>query len=301
MADLKKPTYKSRNNTKSLERPFIFIHLPKTGGTTLSIIARRNEKPWSFKQFWNFIKRTDVPTLAQYRTGTIYGHFGYGAHLLFKNKTKATYITFMRDPIDRVISHYYYHKTERNDPNYEFASKHTLEEWVQLSKHAINKQTQLISGLVTHPANNYSLEIAIQHLNNFGFIGLTEKFDESLFLMKYYLGWDLLTYVTRKQTRMKPKTSEIPKNTIELIKKANWMDIILYDLAKKKFQNQIDNLHIENIDQKLEVFRKQNPKQSESQSIPASRTRFAPNNITTSFKSTIHLSPPRPTGSTKHT
>jgi len=234
MADLKKPTYKSRNNTKSLERPFIFIHLPKTGGTTLSIIARRNEKPWSFKQFWNFIKRTDVPTLAQYRTGTIYGHFGYGAHLLFKNKTKATYITFMRDPIDRVISHYYYHKTERNDPNYEFASKHTLEEWVQLSKHAINKQTQLISGLVTHPANNYSLEIAIQHLNNFGFIGLTEKFDESLFLMKYYLGWDLLTYVTRKQTRMKPKTSEIPKNTIELIKKANWMDIILYDLAKKK-------------------------------------------------------------------
>lgn len=35
----------------------------------------------------------------------------------------------LREPVARVLSHYFYHKTEVRDPNHKVASEMTLDEW----------------------------------------------------------------------------------------------------------------------------------------------------------------------------
>ncbi len=35
----------------------------------------------------------------------------------------------LREPVNRVLSHYFYHKTEVRDPNHKVASEMSLNEW----------------------------------------------------------------------------------------------------------------------------------------------------------------------------
>jgi hypothetical protein len=84
--------------------------------------------------------------------------------------------------------------------------------------------------------------MAKEHLRRFGFVGLTERFDDSLVLMKHFLGWTKLKYFTRKQTRDKPSRDAIDQRVLWLIEEHNWMDMELYRLAQELFQAQIDRI-----------------------------------------------------------
>ncbi len=80
------------------------------------------------------------------------------------------------------------------------------------------------------------------HLQRFGFVGLTERFDESIVMMKHFLGWRKLRYFVRKQTRDRPSMDKVDPASLQLIRECNKFDLELYEFAQELFQRQIDEL-----------------------------------------------------------
>lgn len=240
-----------RNNSISFLSPSLL------GGTTWGLLARRNEDLYRFKQFWYHISKADLSFLPRYENGTVFGHFRYGTHLFFPNTTWS-YITMLRNPVERVLSHYYYHLTEPKDPNHMLAKSMSLEQWINSSKNAHNRQVQFIAGLVYEEPTRETLEIAKHHLERFGFVGLTERFDDTVVLLKYYLGWTKLKYFVRKQTREKPGKDKIEQRVLDLIRSHNSLDMELYELAVKMFDKQVEFLKAKgvNLDKEFDDYKK---------------------------------------------
>ncbi len=138
----------------------------------------------------------------------------------------------LRDPIERVISHYYYFKHVLNN---KLANEYSLEEFSKLDRFS-NMQTHYITG------DDPNLEKAINNLKTFAFFGITEMFKESLFLMKNTFGWETIDYSRGNVNNKKLKKESIPKETIEQIEKANLIDIQLYQWAKENLKNRIETL-----------------------------------------------------------
>jgi len=92
------------------------------------------------------------------------------------------------------------------------------------------------------PAPNDILEIAKANLREyFSLVGISERFDESLILLKRVLGWrtkDIL-YVRQNVIRDRPSKGSIDSDILKVIEQHNELDIQLYEFAKQMFEERI--------------------------------------------------------------
>jgi len=227
---------RSGNITVPIQKPFLFLHVPKTAGSTLSAVFKRNEKPSKFLHTWAQPKYNDMARVAL--KDTVFGHFRYGLHFYFNRN--CTYMTVLREPIDRVVSHYYYHRQHKKDPGHIFAMNHTFDEWIRLSPAGNNDQTRSLSGIRSEfNISKKTLDMAMHHLRRMAIVGLTEEYHETLMLLKYIAGFTIVKYRPVNKGVKRPKVDDVPEATIELIKKHNWADIELYKLGKEIFEKQL--------------------------------------------------------------
>ena len=100
-----------------------------------------------------------------------------------------------------------------------------------------NGQTRYIAGDYTTPygqCNETMLAKAKHNIDTmFLFIGITEKFDESLILLHHYLGWRKIYYTNKNVT--KDKVVALTNWDVELIHKRNIFDIALYEYVSELF------------------------------------------------------------------
>jgi hypothetical protein len=94
------------------DRKLVFLHLPKTGGTTLlhhfsAAFAEAEICPERFSA----LDRIPPETLATYRFFS--GHFNYEQVRLIPGRTFV--VTVLRDPIERILSTYYFWKRHPAD------------------------------------------------------------------------------------------------------------------------------------------------------------------------------------------
>src|SRR5438093_10480389 len=82
---------------------------------------------------------------------------------------------------------------------------------------------------------------AKEYLQYISLVELTERFEESLALMKLRFGWQLESYSSFNVTRTRPKTRDLLQSTLDLIAERNRFDIELYECAAKLFAQAIDN------------------------------------------------------------
>ena len=125
-----------------------------------------------------------------------------------------------------------------------------------------NAQTKLIAGLNTtalkEEVSEKTLITAKENIDKYFIVsGLTERFDESILLMKNELGWSYPTYVKKNVTKKKEKKSEISDEIKQLIIERNQYDIALYNYVTEKFDKTIDE-NKEFMEKELKKFRLKN-------------------------------------------
>ena len=220
--------------TPTLPKPFIFLHIPKTGGTTLTSVVRANTPPEELVHLWDRPRTSQLPAIR--KKSVVFGHLFFGLHRHFSSA--CTYVTVLRQPVDRVISHYFYHRRTPWDPFHSIARDHSLEEWSRSFIDAQNLQVQIVSGK-RGVATRDTLELAKKNLAGFGVVGILERFDETLQLMKQRLGFHELRYVILKAAPCRPEEYDVSASCHEAIVEHNLLDLELYAEAQHLFQRQL--------------------------------------------------------------
>jgi len=225
----------------------IFLHMPKGAGTTLNRLIEweyplfdiYSIDPVFFRWSWAHLQRLSEKRLK--RTRVFKGHMLFGLHEILPQP--ATYITVLREPVDRVVSAFYFMRNYKLHPLYwKFRWENwSLEDFVRRSPRD-NVQCKIVAGAeYEEPCTAEICERAKENLvRYFSVVGLSERFEESLALMKLRFGWKLRRYSSFNVTRTRPKKEDLPRSALDLIMEKNSFDVSLYELAAKVFQTAID-------------------------------------------------------------
>ena len=258
------------------KQSLIFLHIPKTAGTTLhQIIEKQYESTSILKIGINTQKCIDkfknLPEKEREKFRVIKGHMAFGLHEFLPQP--CTYITMLRDPIDRVISSYYYVLRAPVHYLHEYVTTTTsrqmsLKDFVcsGICTDLDNGQTRRLAGVSVGrlsgsqtvnfgESSTELLEKAKENLTNyFSVVGTLGKFDEFLLLAKQSFGWSNCYYARQNVTNKRPLKEQISEDTLETIEKYNQLDIQLYKFVQDTFQQHIEK-QPPHFDRELEKFR----------------------------------------------
>ena len=223
---------------------YIFMHIPKTAGTTLrgivdgqfgknNVLTYYNQRSSQLlDNLYAILKVND-----NYRA--IIGHFSFGVH---RNLEKPlTYITFLRHPVARTVSQY--KEMIVNHPHYIQAadgSRMDLIESLQANpEYYSDYQTKHLVGHKSPYLNDPNVgEIALDILDEyFGFVGLVEYFDSSIDQLTNLFGWQRTEY-SRKN--IKSIDLEITPELVDVICSQNQNDLMIFNKIRSILESKAD-------------------------------------------------------------
>lgn len=243
----------------------IFLHLPKTGGTTLrDVVVRQFRGQRAFRFDGSGRERAHFAGLSQAERDSfplIEGHLYYGVHSQLTRP--AHYITMLRDPVERVLSYYWFVlRTPSHYAHARFTELRTLREAIEQTRNPEldNFQVRLLSGAssIGVPKGGMTramLEAAKANLSGFAVVGLTERFEESLALLAVRFGWRDLVYHRFKRANNRPAAADLDPETVRLVRRANGLDAELYDHGRAIFDEQVARSGVA-FDRALEALRR---------------------------------------------
>jgi hypothetical protein len=207
----------------------VFIHLNKTGGRTVRYVLRSSygtrhcevepDGLWQARPF----ATPDLQWIRKFypELASIAGHRITGYTDLHEPETEFKYFTLLRDPLNVCASRWQHHVDRKK-------GKRTFEQWIE-GERATNPQTRQIAG-------SASAEDAIRIIETKGiFVGLMERFDESLVLLKALRAGDLdIAYAPVNVARQRTIAEELlaDHRKRQTIIAANKADFELYEYAK---------------------------------------------------------------------
>lgn len=223
---------------------FLFVHIQKTAGS--SIVEMAKERYGNNTVSHGDFLASRPEDLAEFQF--VSGHFGfeYASYLIDSRYS----FTFLRDPMERILSYYYYNRGRDKDefPMTRIAHELDLEKFLAaglsdpLVKSRIwNNQTwQLALGYEStqgeiddfDPAQ--LLDMAMQNLNRFSYIGLTETFDDDLDVILPNLGLEQdQASLHINKTANRAAVCELSPPALDLLKQLTDLDYQLYERAKE--------------------------------------------------------------------
>ena len=198
----------------------IAIHIPKTAGKSFVAILRSIYGEENV--FWSGRDDTGKVLLEFEKAGlenmpkVLSGHFSFRQVSRIYRSANVPLVTWLRDPIERVISDYFFFimriQSGLNRKNVHRWNE-TLLEFACLPE-CRNRMSKFLDGI---------------KLKEVFFFGLAEHFDEDFQEMRRRLGWPAVEPVYINSNRdFRSQFSPIPPENIEQLKKWNKEDIELY-------------------------------------------------------------------------
>lgn len=252
------------SNTELNGKVVIFLHIPKAAGMTLNHVLKRQFRPGDIyglpgrRSHHEMEEFRRLPVSRKRHIRVLTGHMHFGLHESIP--APATYITIMREPIERMISHYYYVLREPKHYLYkEVVSKRmSFEEYAcnGISPELDNGQTKAISGLFTESGQctEEAFDLAKKNIEqHFALVGLAERFDETALLLRKIFDWGMPFYMRENCTPNRPARDAFSAKVLARVAEHNEYDIRLYEFAKARFE-QVCAWEAEFLNQELPRF-----------------------------------------------
>ena len=230
--------------------PLIFLHIPKAAGSALQeIIVRHYQGAQGFRFTGDPERLAAFKSLSQEQRDSfdlLQGHVHFGLHTLLSRP--ATYITMLRDPVDRVVSHYHFVTANpdhylypqvvgRGLSLYDYAvtrASHELDNdqvrWLCAADHFEVPVGRVSRAMVEEAKWNLTNAVEV--------VGIMERFDESLECLSAAFGWKDVAPLRRNANRHRPALDDVPSDTLDAIRRINRYDIELYEHALSLFEEQ---------------------------------------------------------------
>ncbi|QUC64797.1 sulfotransferase family 2 domain-containing protein [Nitrosopumilus sp. K4] len=243
-----------------------FLHIPKAAGTTLISILDGyfDRKKVLGIHAWKYLLPKMPLDFSRFRF--VRGHYGYGFYRLLPKKP--IYITMLRDPSELIISSYKMIQRQKQE-----SERYLVNKDVSISDLIIHsKNIEYMNNPQTHwlgvdqdvlelskdmdleelsdfqPEEHPSfhspsisdqelLDTAKKHLSEFAFVGVVEKFEESLFLLHYMFGWPPIRNTVKKNVAPEHKTSDdLTEGAKKKLEEWTKLDQELYKYGNKIFE-----------------------------------------------------------------
>jgi hypothetical protein len=217
-----------------LQRLIISVHLPKTAGTSFAAALDTRFRTRFLRDYSDFPINTPQPERnraalqASLRNAEsdfadvacIHGHFLPIKYLLLVHKREVKFVTWMRHPVERVLSHFYHWKRSYS-PRSPLHRRVVEEDWsierFCLGSEVRNLYWQFLWGFPIH---------------YFDFIGITEFYEDDLaYFSQHYLG----AYMQAKRLNIRNHSAyEIDRSFRNEIEAFHDRDMELYRNALEK-------------------------------------------------------------------
>lgn len=227
----------------------LFLHIPKTAGTSVHNILHRHFKAKAQVECNVFIHKNDpdkLPEETRRNLKLLRGHFPFGMHEQLCTGT-FEYTTILREPIDRVISHYSYMKVRqavRTKPGARIMQG-TLEEVCAKGDFIFvdNLQTRFLSGETEVPIGNVTSEMMERAWKNletcFPLVGIQEEFDAYVLMLCDRYSFRYPWYRKQRVNKQRDKVSQLDNRTRAAVAARNVHDLELYRRVKERVMREI--------------------------------------------------------------
>ncbi|KFX70178.1 hypothetical protein TMS3_0111845 [Pseudomonas taeanensis MS-3] len=219
----------------------IFVHIPKTAGSTIRTLITENYQPGEVLSLYGDPK--EILTTAASHIGRmqgmrlVQGHTPYGTHR-FLGIRNPRYFTFLREPIARFLSEIAYAVRHGHHSFHQVLAAPGLTDSERISKaldipYFRNTMTHFVSGAFsTETISMTQLGVAIDNLWASEFVGLSECFEISLLIMAKKLGW---RHVVPQLSNVRPDDDTISAELRARLVRPLAYDAMLYAVAQEHF------------------------------------------------------------------
>ena len=185
----------------------VFLHIPKTAGSSFTHILKSLYDENQIFHRMDGDELIDLLNTGKDDYRLYIGHYSYNVVSLFRQRPRL--LTFLREPRERMISHYYYYQAQsdeaiaamadRDKYLVEMTRQYNFMDFISLESPEIeqgfaNVHTRQLAHSTSDAVPQVEadrqalLTAAISHLNTVDFIGIVEKFDASLQLFRQLFG-----------------------------------------------------------------------------------------------------------------
>ncbi len=219
-------------------RPIVFLHLPKAAGTTLKSIIERVYGPDRVALLR--IAKGDIEAFAARPAEERAAFDAVAGHLTWVERgilPGASVITMLRDPIERVMSWFYYNKSNPNARLHEAFSGLSFEEAVRagLSPAACN----LMVDWLRDPDSGDAVASAKKNLASCAAFGLSERFVDSVAHFGSVLRWPKTEWTDLNVSPGRPRAEDLDRRLRAHLRRCCAADYMLYDFARRLFDQRV--------------------------------------------------------------
>lgn len=243
---------------KRVKNKIFFLHMPKCGGTSVNEAIQRsfgsNEKTSYFhlrarasfraaemtqSQLTTFREQLLIYCMYSNDYRYISGHFNYNHRVFQEFRNEWSYITILRQPVQKWISQYFY---DRYKIGFHCKINSNIEEFVD-SERGISFGSEYVKKLL-EPSTNLDLRsdeainLAIKNLSNFRLVGVLEEL--STFISNYENIFGVRLKVNQKNSNPLSKVQQQEKITDKVLQKIEEIcqpDNLVYQSILEKIQN----------------------------------------------------------------
>jgi hypothetical protein len=232
--------------------PVLFMHVPKTAGSSLYSIFRTILRPPELLKLHQNVETLDrinaLPRQHAARLKVLYGHVD--VQLAKQIVPLQRCVTLLRDPVDRIVSYYAFAKHMTSGLHSELARRTSITQWIDALRlpETDNGMVRRFSGALGEAGigacSARMLERAKANLARFALVGLTDRFDEFYALLALGLGLPMRTYVAEKVNEKRPRFDQLPADVLAELEQRNALDRELYRFGRELFAQQLSKIDL---------------------------------------------------------